>query len=255
MSSKAWSSAFGYVVFLMAISSIGGCGSSSPVAGSKDGGTGTAGNAASGAGGAGGDQTGAGGDMTGTAGGNPTGAAGDMTGAAGTTTGAGGAAGGATGTAGKGGGAGAGGATGTAGKGGGAGAGGAGGAGNRDAGAGDAGATPMCRNATTCKASDPPCVRPCGTGRDTTCECGTGVLAGMLVCSSICERPDGGGATDGGAVTACPANIRSGTTACVPRTDMTCETPCQAMMHRQCDCAATGGGRGVWFCFKATACM
>jgi hypothetical protein len=253
MSSKAWLSAFGYTVLLMALASIASCGSSSPVSGAKDGGTGTAGGTASGAGGAGGDQSGAGGAMSaGTAGSTMTGAGGDMTGAAGAT-GAGGAAGGAggaTGTAGKGGGAGAGGATGTAGKGGGAGTG-----GNRDGGAGDAGALAMCRNATTCKAGDPPCLRSCGNGRDVTCECGTGTLAGMLVCDNVCVRPDGGTTMDAGAVPACPANIRSSTTACTPRTEMTCETACANNMHRECVCAATGGGRGVWFCFAATACM
>jgi hypothetical protein len=227
-----------------------GCGGSTPIA-NKDGGS-AGSSAGASAGGSGGDQSGAGGDMSGTAG-TPAGAAGDTgMGTAGMIGGA-----GMTGGAGQGGGAGAGGGAagkgGTAGKGGGAGAGGT--TGNRDAGAGDAGALPACKHATTCAAGDPsPCVRACGAGRDDTCECGTGALAGKLVCETTCQRPDAG-ATDGGAVMVCPATIRSGTTACRPRTESTCETACQAAMHRECTCVATTAGAGVWFCFKPTACQ
>jgi hypothetical protein len=198
---------------------------------SKDGG------GAGASGGAGGDNSGAGGDMTG--------AGGDMTGAGG---GAGGA-GGMTGGAGKGGGGGKGGATGGGGKG--------GATGNKDGGVADDGGTglAMCKHATTCAAGDPPCLRACGTGRDVTCECGTGALAGKLVCETVCERPDGGGATDGGVPAMCPATIRSGATACTPKTETTCETACAAKLHRECTCVATTGARGVWFCFRATACQ
>jgi hypothetical protein len=114
----------------------------------------------------------------------------------------------------------------------------------------------MCKHATTCAAGDPsPCVRACGTGRDATCECGTGTLAGKLVCETVCARPDGGAPTDGGTVPACAATIKSGATACTPRTEMTCETACAANMHRECTCVATAGTKGVWFCFKPSACQ
>jgi hypothetical protein len=237
-------SAFGSVVVLAAIAS---CGGSSLAPNGKDGSTA--------AGGAGGDRSGAGGDMTGTAGGSATGAAGDMTGTAGgSAAGAGGGMSGAAGGGGK---------TGTAGKGGGAGMGGAGkggGAGttggSKDGGATDAGGIAMCKHATTCKAGDPPCLRACGIGgRDETCECGTGALAGLLVCDTICTRADAGTTTDGGAAPACPTNIRSGTTACTPRTETTCETACANKLHRECVCAAIPSGRGFWFCFPETACQ
>jgi hypothetical protein len=247
MSSKSSLTSLGLAFVLIVFAS---CGGASP-ASNKDGGGNT------GAGGAGGNVTGAGGDMTG-AGGDMTGAGGDMTGAGGDMTGAGGAGGDMTGAGGATGGGGNGGATGGGGKGGATGGGGKGGAtGNRDGGVGDAGSLAMCKHATTCNAGDPsPCLRACGTGRDATCECGTGALAGKLVCETVCERPDGGGSTaDGGTVPACPANIKSGTTTCTPRTETTCETPCAAMMHHECICAATAGTKGVWFCFKATTCQ
>jgi hypothetical protein len=137
---------------------------------------------------------------------------------------------------------------------GGAGKGGGGGAtGNKDGGTTDAGGLAMCRNATTCKASDPACLRACGTGRDVTCECGTGVLVGRLVCETGCEKTDGGTATDAGAVRACPANVKSGTTACTPKTETTCETACTNHERRECVCA-TAAGRSVWFCFSPLTC-
>lgn len=240
MSLKASFASLGCLSIMIAFAS---CGGSSPIA-NKD--------ASGSTSGAAGDMTGAGGDMTGAAGeasgagGDMTGAGGDMTGAGGDMTGAAGAGGeagaGGKGAAGKGG---------TGGKGGTAGAGGKGG--NADGGAGGAGAIAMCKHATTCTAGDPPCLHACGTGRDTTCECGTGALAGKLVCETTCDRPDAG-AVDGGATPACAANLKSGTTACTPKTEMTCETACAAKMHRECICAATTGTKGVWFCFRPTAC-
>ncbi|HVU52030.1 MAG TPA: hypothetical protein VHL80_15135, partial [Polyangia bacterium] len=161
---------------------------------------------------------------------------------------------GAGGKGGESGGGGKGGATGAGGKGGAGGGGGkGGGGGNADGGAG-AGGIEMCKHATTCAAGDPPCLRACGTGRDVTCECGTGALAGKLVCETVCEKADAG-ATDGGAVPACAATIRSGTTACTPKTETTCETACAAKLHRECLCAATTGAKGVWFCFRPTVCQ
>jgi hypothetical protein len=248
MSSKESLAAFGSAVFLIAVcsSTVVGCGGASPAAAGKDGGAGSS----AAAGSAGGDQSGTGGDMTGTAGAMAGGTGGDMSG------GTGGMIGGAgmTGTAGMGGAAGAGGNGGAAGKGGTAGAGGR--MGTRDAGVSDAGgALTACRHATTCTAGDPPCLKACAAGGDATCECGTGALAGKLVCETVCERPDAGGATDAGATRACVATIKSGTTACTPRTESTCETACQNMEHRECTCVATAGTRGVWFCFKPTACQ
>ena len=233
MSSNRLLVTLGCPVFLMALAAIVGCGGASPAL-SKDGGGGTA------TGGAGGDQAGAGGD-TSTGGGGASGAGGDVS------TGTGGASAGAGGAGGGGGEAGAGGATGAAGKGGG------GAAGHKDGGAGDAGPIATCKQATTCVAGDPPCLRACGTGKDVTCECGTGVLAGKLVCDNVCEKPDAGAGTDAGAIAACPATVKSGTTACTPKTESMCETACQNMMHRECVCTAVGG-KAVWLCLKALAC-
>jgi hypothetical protein len=249
MSSRVSALAWAFLIGVIA-----GCGSASP-ASSRDGGG--AGSSATGAGGAAGDTSaGAAGDTSmgaagnGAAGDNSVGGSGGTTGAAGDTS---------MGAAGGGGMSGAGGQAGGQ-----AGAGGRGGAGGTrgtrdggvaDARVADAGALAACKRATTCAMGDPPCLRACGGGgRDVTCECGTGVLAGRLVCEATCARLDAG-APDGGTPPACAANIRSGMTACTPRTETTCDTPCANMMHRQCTCVAgTGGARSVWFCFGATTC-
>ena len=241
MSSNRLLVTLGYPVFLIALGAIVGCGGASPAL-SPDGGGSMA------TGGAGGDQSGAGGDQSGAGGNTSTGAGGVSASGAGgdTSTGTGGtsAAGGATGHGGE---SGAGGSTGAAGKGG------AGATGHKDGGAADVRAIAACKNATTCAAGDPPCLRACGTGKDVTCECGTGVLAGKLVCDNVCEKPDAGAGKDGGAVAACPAALKSGATACTPKTESTCETPCQNLMHRECVCTAVGG-KDVWLCVKAVAC-
>lgn len=57
--------------------------------------------------------------------------------------------------------------------------------------------TPACGNDNTCQASDPVCSRGCGRGRVMLCQCGTGPLAGALVCGT-CMADDGGTGNGGG---------------------------------------------------------
>lgn len=58
--------------------------------------------------------------------------------------------------------------------------------------------TPACGNDNTCQASDPVCSRACGRARVMLCQCGTGPLAGTLVCGTCMAADDGGTGNGGG---------------------------------------------------------
>jgi hypothetical protein len=56
----------------------------------------------------------------------------------------------------------------------------------------------MCGNSDACAAADPACSRGCGRGQSMLCQCGTGQLAGTLVCGPCIGDGATGGQNGGG---------------------------------------------------------